>query len=255
MQTRTIELLKANTILTASDDSFQALAYAEGEANLRFPQAVEAPLWRWDRAYNLIRINDPLGIALYSDLIKSAISSGQVRSNDLPTWFSLYETRVILQISPLPPQPGELGRELIEIIGEGSAFLWLVENPNGTSVYPLINDINYNQPHENAFLYDELTGDTTPELVIYRRNTPGNTLLVPPHMFDFSVSPPAELPIQDQAPVDYGLEPRTQVDIVTNTQGSNILQVTYTLLPACPVYVTQEYGWSGGSFTPNSSTI
>ena len=248
-QTRTIELLKANTILTASNYSFRALAYAEGEANLRFPQSLDATLWRWDRAYNLVRINDPLGIALYSDLIKASIATGQVRANDLPTWFSLYETRLMLHISPLPAQPGELGRELLEVIGDGSAFLWLVEKPNGTSVYPLINDINYNQPHENAFLYHALTDDSTPELVIYRRNSPGNTLLVPPHIFNLSVSPPAELPVQDQFPIDFGLEPRTQTEIVTNTQGGNNLRVTSTLLPACPAYATQEYGWNGSSFT------
>ena len=248
-QIRTIELLKVNTILTATDDSFRALAYAEGEANLRFPRSLDATLWRWDRAFNLVRINDPLGVAIYSDLITSAIVSGQVRSNDLPSWFSLYETRLMLQISPLPPQPGELGRELIEIIGDGSAYLWLVENPSGTSVYPLLDDINYNQPHENAYLYDELTGDATPELVIYRRNTPGNTLLVPPRLFDLSVSPPVELPVQDQLPMDFGLEPRTEAEIVTNAQGGNILQVTFILLPACPVYVIQEYAWNGRSFT------
>ena len=246
---RTINLLRANTILAASNDSFRALAYAEGEASLRFPQSLDATLWRWDRAYNLVRSNDPLGVALYSDLITSAIVSGQVRSTDLPSWFSLYETRLMLRISPLPPQSGELGRELIEIIGDGSAFLWLVENPSGTNVYPLLNDINYNQPHENAYLYDELTGDTTPDLVIYRRVAPGTTLLVPPHIFDLSVSPPAELPVQDQLPMDFGLEPRTEAEIVTNSKGGNTLRVTFILLPACPVYVIQEYAWNGSSFT------
>ncbi len=247
-QVRIIELLKANTIISSSDISFQSLAFADGEANLRFPQSLDATSWRWDRAYSLVHINDPLGIALYSVLIQSAISSGQVRSSDLPAWFSLYETRLKLQISPLPPQPGELGRELIEIIGEGSAFLSLVENPSGTSVYPLINDINYSQPHENAFLYDELTGDTTPELVIYRRMTPGDTILVPPHIFNLSVSPPLELPIQDQVPTDFGLEPQMEAQVVTNTQGGSNLQLTFILLPACPVYATQEYSWNGSTF-------
>ena len=249
-QARTIELLRANMILTTSDDSFRASAYADGEANLRFPRSLDATLWRWDRAYNLVRINNPLGVALYSDLIASAISSGQVRSNDLPSWFSSYETRLKLQISPLPPQPGELGRELIEIIGEGSAFLWLVENPSGTSIYPLLNDINYDQPHENAYLYDELTGDASPELVIYRRNTPGTTLLVPPRLFDLSVTPPVELPVQDQLPMDFGLEPQTEAEIVTNAQGGNILRLRFILLPACPAYVIQDYAWNGNNFTP-----
>jgi hypothetical protein len=247
-QSRIIELLKANTVLTATDDSFRALAYAEGEAILRFPQAFDASRWRWDRAYNLVRINDPLGIAMYSDLIQSAIAAGQVRLNDLPSWFSIYETRLTLLISPLFPQPGELGRGLIEIIGEGSAYLWLIEDPLGTRIYPLLDDINFAQPHENGFLYDELTGDNYPELVIYRQSTPGLTLFVMPHIFDITVTPPVQLPIQAQAPLDFGLEPFTELGIVNNSPATNNLQVTNILLPACPVYVTQEYSWDGSQF-------
>jgi hypothetical protein len=247
-QGRTIALLKANTILRASDDSFRTLAYSEGEATLRFPQSLDATLWPWDRAYNLVRINDPVGIALYSDLIQSSISSGQARAIDLPTWFRTYETRLKLQVYPQPPQPGELGRELIEITGAGSAYLWLVENPTSTSVYPLINDIDFTQRHENAFVYGDLTGDTSPELVIYRRINAGVTLLIAPHIYDLSVSPPVELLLQDQVPVDFGLEPRLDVQVVSDSQGSNLLRVTFLLLPACPTYVTQEYTWNGNSF-------
>ncbi len=157
-QSRTIELLKANSILTPSDAAYRALAYAESEGYLRFPQTLEAVSWQWDRAYNLLRINDPLGIALYSDLISSAVSSGQVRAADLPAWFNLYETRIMLEVSPLPPQPGELGREVIELKAEGSAYLWLIESPTSTSIYPLINDVNYTLPHLNAYSYSRPDG-------------------------------------------------------------------------------------------------
>jgi hypothetical protein len=256
-QSRTIELLKANTILTSSDDSFRALAYAEGEAILRFPQALDAAQWRWDRAYNFVRINDPLGITIYSDLIQAAIAAGQVRLNDLHSWFSIYETRLTLQFSSLPPQPGELGRGIIEIMGEGSAYLWVIEDPLGTRVYPLLNDINFTQPHENAFLYEDLNGNNTPELVIYRRSTPGLTLMVTPHIFDLTVLPPVQLSIEAQVPVDFGLEPQTEINIINHSQVNNTLQVTNILLPACPVYVTQEYRWSGDHFvvTPLDSQL
>lgn len=248
-QSRTLELLRANTILVHSDDSFRTLAYAEGEAYLRFPEASDAIQWRWDRAYNLIRIRDLQAMSLYADLIKSAISTGQVRSSDLPTWFTQYETRLTLQISPLPPKTGELGRELIVITGEGSAYFWLVENPIGTSIYPLINEINFDHPHENAFLYDDLTGDGAPDLVIYRLTSPDETQLVPPHIFDLSVSPPVELTIENHAPIDFGMEPRTEVEIGSGATGGKRLRVTTLLLPACPAYVTQEYIWNGDVFT------
>jgi hypothetical protein len=247
-QERTVELLKANTVLMPSDSTFYALAYAEGEAVLRFPDSLDAISWRWDRAYNLVRIKNLLGIRLYSQLIKAAIMSGQVRGGDLPSWFHSYEPRLGLQISPLPAEPGELGRELIEIIGDGSAYLWLVELPGETNVYPLLNDIDYQQPHENAYLYADLTGDSSPDLVIYRKFTPGLTSLVKPYIYDLSVSPPLQLAIQDQLPVDFGLEPQTSAQMLTNPAGVNVLKWTFTIQPACPAHVTQEYTWMKDQF-------
>ncbi|OGO13749.1 MAG: hypothetical protein A2Y53_03210 [Chloroflexi bacterium RBG_16_47_49] len=247
-QVRTIELQRANTILQHSDDSFRTLAYAEGEASLRFPEALDAIQWRWDRAYNLIRIRDPQAMTLYANLITSAVSSGQVRSIDLPSWFNQYETRLALHISTLLPQPGELGRVLIEITGEGSAYFWLVENPTGVNIYPLLNDINFDQPHINAYIYDDLTGDNVPELVIYRTTSPGLTRQITPIIFDLSISPPVVLPIQEQIPIDFGLEPRAEVEIISGTGVSPSLQVTNILLPACSTYVTQQYTWDGTAF-------
>ncbi len=242
-QSLTIEQLAANTILKPSNAAFQALAYSESEGILRFPQSLEATSWQWDRAYNFLRINDPLGITLYSDLIESAITSGQVRAADLPTWFNTYETRITLEVAPLPPQPGELGRELIELKAEGSAYLWLVESPTGTNIYPLLNDVDYTLPHQNAFSYADLTDDTAPELVIYRAQTPGSTLLVPPHIFNLTALPPLELPQQEQVPMDFDLEPDTDVEVISDTVDIGTLRVTSVLLPACPAYVSQDYTW------------
>jgi hypothetical protein len=250
-QEHTVELLRVNTILDPSDTNFYALAYAEGEAVLRFPASLDAITWRWDRAYNLLRIQNPQGIHLYSQLIQSAIMSGQVRAADLPTWFSLYETRLTLKVSPLSPQLGELGRELVEINGDGSAFLWLVEVPNQTNVYPLLNDIDYQQPHENTSLYADLTGDISLNLVLYRSFTAGLTSVTPPHIYDLSVTPPLELAIRDQLPLDFDLEPQTTAEAVPVNSSENILHWTYTIQPACPAHVTQEFTWQDGAFTPS----
>jgi hypothetical protein len=249
-QTNTIEQLNVNAILTQSDAAYQALAYAESEGIIRFPQALEAVSWEWDRAYNLVRIKDPQGIASYSEIIQSAINSGQVRSTDLPTWFSTYETRLALKVFPQAAQPGELGRSLIEISGEaGSAFLWLVENPSETSIYPLIDDIDYSQPHENAFLYEDITSDGQPDLTFYRKLTPGDTSLVLPTIFDISAMPPVQLPIEDQPPMDFGLEPQTEAEVITDTLSGATLRSTSILMPSCPANVSQDYAWDGNQFT------
>ena len=246
--TRTIDLLKASTSLNGLSTWYRALAYAEGEAMLRFPQALGVTQWRWDQAYNLLRLRDSRAMLLYADLFQTAIASEQVRSSDLPIWFSLYETRLTLQISPLPPQPGELGRQLIEITGVGSTYLWLVENPAGTSVYPLYNDLDFDQPHEDTSFYSDLTGDGSTELIIYRTVTPGSTHVTQPHVFDLSQSPPVELTLQPLVPIDFSMEPRTEAQAISNEMGGSDLQMTSQLFPACPTTITQVYHWNGEQF-------
>ncbi|MGE5122955.1 MAG: hypothetical protein ACM3H7_00435, partial [Acidobacteriaceae bacterium] len=251
-QQRTIELLKANTVLTPSKVTYSILAYAEGEALLRFPESIDAVSWRWDRAYSLLNSADSQALSVYTSLIKSAISSGQARLDDLPSWFAQYETRLTLSINSFSPQPGELGRALIEITGEGSAYLWLIETPLSIDIYPLINDIDYDQPHQNDFLSTELTGDDTLDLVIYRITTPGLTQFTPPHIFDLSGLLPAELPLQDQIPLDFGLEPRTELDTGKDAAGQKYLRLTSLLMPSCPTYVDQTYTWNGVLFTASA---
>ncbi len=248
-QSYAIELMKVNTILKSTDANFQALAYAEFEGILRFPEAIEATSWEWDRAYNWLRINNPNGIAAYSQLIQSGIMSGQVRIEDLPTWFASNETRLELKTAPQTPLPGELSRVLIELVGPGSAYLWLVETPTETAIYPLINDINYDQSHTNMYLYSDLTGDLSPEVFIDREQTPGSTTFYPPHIFDLSDLPPVELPIQDQPPMDFGLEPSLQAEAISTTLPTSSLRLTSTLMPSCPAYASQEYTWQGDSFS------
>ena len=204
--------------------------------------------WKWDRAYNLIRVGDPQAMNLYADLFQSAISSAQVRTSDLQAWFSQYETRLTVHTYSYPPQPGELSRQLIEITGNGSAYFWLVESPTGVNVYPIINDIDFNQPHENSYLYADLTGDAISDLVFYRHTSPGDTQKITPHIFDMSVLPPLELPIQEHSPIDFGLEPSAVVKVMTDASGQIQLQMTNTVLPACPTYINQAYAWDGSVF-------
>jgi hypothetical protein len=116
------------------------------------------------------------------------------------------------------------------------------------NIYPLINDINYDQPHENSYLYDDLTGDALPDMVIYRSTSPGTTQQIIPHIFDLSVEPPVEIPIQDHIPIDFGLEPRAESEVMSSTAEGKQLQVTNILLPACPTYVTQQLTWDGTIF-------
>jgi hypothetical protein len=248
-QTNAIELMQANTVLKPTNANFQALAYAESEAILRFPEALEASSWEWDRAYNWVRINNPNGIASYSDLFEAAITSGQVRVSDLPTWFATHETRLALNVASQTPMPGELSRALLELTGAGSAYLWLVETPTGTTIYPLFNDIDYEQPHTNNYSYADFTADAAPDVVFFRQSTPGSTTFFPPRIFDLSGSPPTELSIQDQPPMDFGLEPSTSTQVVSSTMQGSTFRMTSLLMPSCPAYASQDYIWQAGSFS------
>ena len=73
-----------------------------------------------------------------------------------------------------------------------------------------------------------------------------------PHIYDLSVSPPLELAIQDQFPVDFGLEPQTSAEVLTSPANVNVLQWIFTIQPACPAHVTQEYSWMEDRFLPST---
>ena len=246
---RLIALLESKAETTNTAEWFRAIYLAQQEALLRFPQVLEADQWRWGMAYDLARQNDPTAAAAYANFVNEALQAGNVRVNDLPAWFSLHETRLALFSYKMPSLPGELGRQLIEISGAGSAYLWVLETPSGVQVFPLMADFDFENPHQTAYFLSDLTGDGMEELAIYRQNAPGDTLYALPRIFALASIPPVELPFAAQPPLDFGTDFQLSLAALPSASSGSDLQVTAFLSPACPVYAAQTYHWDGAQFT------
>lgn len=227
---------------------YPATAYTQAEAILRFPDTLQTATWQWGLAASLAYSNDPGAAQQYADLIRSAIDSGQVRIEDLPAWFQLNQPTLMLTMYPLQIQPGELNRQLLEISGAGAAYLWLLQTPTSIQVYPLMSDFDLVDHLETSFVIADLTDDGIDEISIYRTLTPGRTHYPPLRVFSQAQIPPLELPIAAEMPLDFYTEWTAELVAVPSGTGPQDLQLTVTLFPACPVYYTRSYHWSGSRF-------
>lgn len=227
---------------------YPAIAYTHAEALIRYPDTLQAAEWNWGLAASLAYSNDPGAVKIYADLIKNAIQADQVRVNNLPDWFHLYQSDLDLTLYPLQTYPGELSRQLIEISGAGGAYLWLLETPTSIQVYPLMSDFDYQTRLEASFVIADLTGDGIDEISIYRTVTPGQYIFPRPRVFSQSQVPPIELSIAAEMPFDFASDFTTEMVAVPSTSETLDLQLSATLFPACPVYITRTYHWSGNRF-------
>jgi hypothetical protein len=245
---RMIALMNVSAQRADQPEWYQAVAFARQEALLRFPQALEAPAWRWQIARNQVQAGDSQAMEAYTELIQTALDAGQVRSSALPAWFQIYEPDMSLEISTLPARPGELGRSLIQISGSGSLYLFLLETPGHFQVIPLLDDLDDVHDPRSAWQLEDLTGDGTEDLIIYRTNSPGETQFPGLYIFDLSQNPPAFLPVQTGLPVELGMESERRIELQPNPPGASELALVARIFPACPVEIRQRYHWSDGVF-------
>jgi hypothetical protein len=230
------------------ETSYYAVAYAQQEALMRFPDSQLVSKWWWGLAYSYTRLNNPETVEIYANLIEEALDAGQVRVNELSEWFSLYEPSMILYTYQLPTQPGELGQYLIEIVGEGGAYIWLIEKPGDVETYSLASYFDYENDTHTDFTIGDFTNDGNVDVAIYRSPTPGAYVLSPPIVFDLSFTPPIELTFEPDIPIDFIMNFEVDIVAVNNNLGGDDIQYTAAFFPACPVYITRTYRWDNQRF-------
>jgi hypothetical protein len=240
-----IRQIQSKTIYAGLPDVwYPAIAYTQAEALIRYPDALQAEEWKWGLAASLGYSNDPRAAQIYATLIQSAVQAGQVRVDDLPVWFELYQSEMQLELYPLQTSPGELSRRLVEISGAGGAYLWLLETPSGIQVYPLLSDFDYKTGIQTSFVIADVTGDGIDEISIYRSTTPEQTLYPRTHVFSQAQIPPFELTVAEEMHFDFASDFTAELAAVASDSGVQDLQMSAALFPACPVCV-RIYHWSG----------
>ena len=225
--------------------AFAVSAYAYRETLLRYPDDSRAVDWQWRLAYSLAHVGDPEAVKLYAGFIQEALKKGNLRSEDLPEWFQLQEPRLTLQLDNIPPEPGQLNQDLIQIM-EGSVYLWLVETPSDVRVSPVTEAFNFAAAPGIVHLLSDLTGDGKTEVVIYQPDSNQASLLAEPRVFSLTGAAPAELPVQPSQP--YDLQTEFTASLEENSAGGTVVKAD--LFPACPVTIARTYSWNGERFIP-----
>ncbi len=224
-------------------------AFAEQEALLRFPDAPQAPQWRWNLAYNLARTGNSKAGSAYAELIVQALNRGVTSLNNLADWFKVNEARLDLAIVDLKPPSAYLGSYILEIHGPGAAFLWLLETPGAFQVNVLTSEFDFVHAPQASSIFSDFTADGSEEIAIYFGSIQGIFQMKPPRVFSLAQVPARELPfVPSQASFDVGLDyPNTWI-ARRNAAGQNDLVFDSTVFPACPVTIQRAYRWSGESF-------
>ncbi len=252
---RQIDLVSAQAESRKVQEWYRAAAFTLQEALLQFPQSVNADEWSWRLARFQLLAQDFKALDTYSGLIQSVLQSNQVRITNLSTWFHSNEPDLTLSTFPLPPEPGELNRLLVQISGAGNSFLWLVSTPGNVQVTPLLNNFDPANNPQAEMLTADLTGDGRVELIIYESSHPTQTFFPDPWIFDLNLELPELIPIQDNLPLELGTESERQVVIIPTSDGPAELQLQAHMFPACPVVMSRTYSWNGEQFIISSPQV
>jgi hypothetical protein len=245
--------------------AFRYSLFAIEEAMLRYPNQLQEQKWRWQIAYSLARLADPNAGAAFGDLIAAGLNSGEAVPQTLEKWFHSQEPRMSLEITRMEALPATVSSYLVEIKGQGSAFILITETSGAFQYYPLTSNFDYTRsvsktptvtptvqptpiiPPESAAYLQDLTGDSIVEILIYlpnpSQNNPSN-----PRIFKVDQLPPVEIMIDPAyKPFDPGMDYEIKWKVIT-LDGKNVLQSVTTLYPACPLVVHHNFAWDGDLF-------
>ncbi|MBN1535523.1 MAG: hypothetical protein JW908_02240, partial [Anaerolineales bacterium] len=244
---------------------FSYAAFAQREALLRYPQAEQASSWRWGLAYNLARMGDKEAGDRFAQVIAYGLNEGKTNVAGLAQWFHKTEPRLSLRITRLSTISGYLSAHLVEVEGNGSAFIVVLETSNAFQAFSLYSAFDYNQslsptttpvvetsispiPDFVAFSAD-LTGDDIPEIIIYRSNPDKFKSLELPHIFSLTDTPPTEL-FFDPAytPFEVGMEYQNQWLVTPQPSGKNYLTFQARVFPLCKAGINLQFEWNGVNF-------
>jgi hypothetical protein len=245
--------------------SFSYSYYAIKEAILRYPDQLQEQKWRWQIAYSLAHLADPDAGQAFGDLIAAGLNSGAATPQTIQKWFHSQEPRLSLEITRLEALSGSVASYLVEVKGQGSAFILITETSSAFQFYPLTSDFDYTRPVSKtptitptvqptpiippkyAANLQDLTGDGIAEILIYLPDSLQNIPVIP-RIFQVDHLPPVEIFIDPAyLPFDPGMDNEIKWRAAT-LGGKNVLQSVTTLFPACPLEVQHNYFWNGDLF-------
>ena len=231
--------------------AYEYAVLAQEESILRFPESTQSITWRWGLAYNLARIGDPKAGGRYANLIAESLNSGETDLSSLKRWFQEREPRMELHMLKLEALSGYLGSYLVEVRGDGSAYIWLLESSNAFNALNLVSHFDFVNESEGGWIISDLNGNEGDgeEAAFYFTNPPNVFHLQPPAVFNLGSFPVDKLPFVPEKDIsDIGMEFFNYWVVSQDVSGQNDLVFETTLFPVCPVTIKWTYHWNGVIF-------
>jgi hypothetical protein len=230
------------------NEAYYYPAFAYQEALVRFPKDPSAQGWKWALAYNLARNNAPQAGTTYADLITQSLQSGETHINNLPIWFEDRESRLNLQVYAMPVPAEYTSSHILQISGEGAAYIWLLGKSTDFETYLLTSNFDSAASIKSDLVMGDLTGDGIDEAIIFYSQPSTTSLLTTPQIFSLTNTPPTELTFATNPPFDLGTSFEGKWQVLPGDEQGNLLQFNTRILPACPVDITRTYRWVEAAF-------
>lgn len=224
--------------------------YAQREALLRFPQSIFKESWEWGLAYNLARLGNTSVGERYASLIVSALNEEKTDISHLYIWFKRQEPRLDLFMVKLDDIPNFFENYLIEIRGQGSAFLWLLRGAAGFRAVVLDSYFDFVNAPSADWIYADVDGvrDNGKEVLIYYRQTQDRGV-IPPYIYSLQSLPPYPLPFFPQ-PFLFDILMPFIPNWALRLSSEGVPQLVFhtQVFPACPMHIQRVYQWDGDNF-------
>jgi len=231
--------------------AFEYAVVAQRESLLRFPDAPQAKNWHWGLALNYARTGDSRAGQTYADLIAQGLNQGEVNLDYLYAWFQEREPHMAMHLVEIEPPSGYLRSFVIEVRGNGSAFIWLLQSSSAFHTFDLLTQFDFVNVREAGWIVDNLNADPSDgkEVAIYFSTLPGEFTLDPPRVFNLGQFPPVELPFIPGGDIfKVGMDYTNYWAVKANDTGENSLLFKSAVFPACPVTIRLDYHWNGTFF-------
>jgi len=230
--------------------AFEYAVVAEKEAILRFPESEYRQEWDFSLAFDLAQTGSSDTGEQYANILSRNLNNGSVQFKELKNWFESIEPRMTLSIIPTETNGKYINSYLIEIKGNGAAYIWIVQTSTGYKADALVSHFDFVNRIDAHWILSDLVGDFLgEELVVYYTNPSDNYELDAPYIFGFYEGIPVELGFQpEQQLFEIGVEYSNYWRILVNEQGENELIFETHVFPSCRVRIRQAFEWNGTHF-------
>lgn len=228
----------------ATEFEYRLLVSTESEAIRQFPQSPYMAEWRWDRAYYMSLLGDPVTCQTYAGLLQQGFQSQQTSVENLANWVQSQDPRLEVKTTDLGARRGYTQNLLIELSRPGQTGLhfWLLHNTWGDQLYSLCEGREFRESQSgwSELHLEDITGEGLNEVLIYEYSSREPSFRL--NIFNLASIPPRRIPFDLPGSLS-----AVKWSVVRDGQPRPLLQVesSFDFFMGCPITAWEVYRWNG----------